>query len=270
MIRKIYSCGGGILLLAGAVLFATPGSSWARPGHGGGGGGRGGGAHFGGVHVGGGRGGHFGGVAHFGGARVGGAGVGHIGGGFYRGGAYHYGHGYSRPYNGYRHYYYPYRYSYGLYPSYGSGYYPYYYSDYGTYPDLSSSLPTDPGPGGDSAGQAVTAYPDDTSSAIAPATGGQSDYPTTTTTQQQQDSIAHVTATLPSDAKVWFDGTLMNSTGSVRDFKTPTLVPGSRYYYDVKATWNQNGRQVTQTQRVKITAGAHVNVRFPVPAGEHK
>ena len=41
MFRRIFSC-GGMLLLAAVALFAMPGSGWARGGHGGGGHGGGG------------------------------------------------------------------------------------------------------------------------------------------------------------------------------------------------------------------------------------
>jgi uncharacterized protein (TIGR03000 family) len=232
MFRRIFSC-GGLLLLAGAVLVATPGSGWARGGHGGGG-------HFGGGHFGGG---HFGG-AHFGGARFGG-----YRGGFYRGG-YHYGYG------GYRHSYYPY-YGYGYYPYLGYGYYP--YSGYGYYPyaDAYSGY-------GSAYTDVAPSYLDGTASVTPPASAYQSYYPATTGTSQP-DNIAQVTVNVPPDAKVWFDDTLTTSAGAVRQFDSPPLTPGAWYSYDVKASWNENGHEVTQAQRVDVTAGGHVNVRFPTP-----
>jgi uncharacterized protein (TIGR03000 family) len=233
MFRRIFSC-GGLLLLAGAVLFATPGPGWARPGHG--------------------VGGHFGG-AHFGGAHFGGGGFGGYHGGLYHGG-YHYGYGGYHPYYGYHHYYRP---SYGFYPYYGYGYYPY----YNGYPYLWSGVTTDSGYADGYADVAPT-YPDDTS-VTAPAAGYQS-YSLPATTLDQPDGIAHVTVNVPLDAQVWFDDTPTTSTGAVRQYDTPPLTPGTHYAYSVRARWNEHGHEVTQTQRVEVMVGAHVNVRFPAPA----
>jgi uncharacterized protein (TIGR03000 family) len=81
---------------------------------------------------------------------------------------------------------------------------------------------------------------------------------------EQPDSIAHVTLKVPADAKVWFDDTLTTSSGAVRQYNSPPLTPSSQYTYDIKASWNENGHEMTQTQRVEVSAGAHVNVDFPV------
>jgi uncharacterized protein (TIGR03000 family) len=58
----------------------------------------------------------------------------------------------------------------------------------------------------------------------------------------------------------------MNSTLAVRRFGSPALVPGKSYYYELRASWNENGREVTQTRRVDVTSGANVHVDFPAPA----
>lgn len=218
---------GGMLFLAGAVALATPGSGWAR---GGGGGGHGGGGHFGGGHFGGGGfgGGHFGG-GHFGGPHFVGS----------DGGFRHGGYGY--------HHYYPY------YGGYGYGYYPYYdsYPSYGydSYPDYGSGVAADSG------------Y-DDYASVTPPAAGYQSYYPAMTATAQP-DRIAHVTLDVPADAKVWIEDKPTTSTGAVRRYDSPPLTPDSQYTYHVRARWNENGHEVTQTQDVGVTAGAHVSVSFP-------
>jgi hypothetical protein len=122
MLRKVFSF-GGMLLLAGAAILATPGSSQAQRG----GGGHGGGGHIGGAHFGGG---------HFGGARFGG----------YRGGL-HYGyHHYSRPFYG-SYGYYPYYDTYpylGSNPTYNPGAYNYYGDETPSYPDdYTSGTPPD-------------------------------------------------------------------------------------------------------------------------------
>jgi uncharacterized protein (TIGR03000 family) len=243
MFRKLCTH-GGILLLAGAVLIATPGSSRAQH-HGGGG-------HFGGAHFGG---------AHFGGAHFGG-----YGGGFNRYGYHPYSHYGYHPYSHYGFY--------GLYGyPYYSGYYPFsydYYPYYGTYADLGSGLTYNSGYYGLYAGG--TPYPD---GYAAPAASyqtyslpgaGQSDLiANAATALGQPDAIAHVTVKVPNGARVWFDDTATESTGSTRQFDSPPLTPGQRYSYAIRARWNENGHEVTQTQQVDVSAGAHVNVNFPVP-----
>ena len=189
-------------------------------------------------------GGHFSG-GHFSGGHFGGAGLGGGHGGFYhRGysGAYHsgYPHTYGYPSYGYRHPHYPYL---DYYPGYGySDSYP---GSYGTYPDVGSSPASDSGYYG-SYGDLTPSYPDSDPS--------------------EPDNSASVTVNVPAGARVWFDDKVTTSTGPVRQFDSPPLQPGSRYSYDIRARWRENGHDVIQTQRVKVTAGAHVSVRFPVPA----
>jgi uncharacterized protein (TIGR03000 family) len=230
MFRKVFSL-GGLLLLAGAAVLATPGSGQAQH--------RGGGGHGGGFHSGGF---NHGGFNH--------GGFNH--GGFNHGGFHHRGFDH-RGFHGGRLWWYP-----GYYGAYGGwpytyGYYPY----YGYYPDsydaygYSSSSPAyDSGYYG-AYGSVTSSYPE----SYAPAAA-------------QPDTSAHVDVSVPPDAEIWFEGSKMTSTGSVREFRSPPLAPGSRYAYAVRARWNENGHEVTQTQQVRVTAGAHVSVRFPVqPTG---
>jgi uncharacterized protein (TIGR03000 family) len=221
---------GGALLLAGMALVVTPGLAWAqRGGHGGGG--------------------HFGG-AHFGGARSGG-----FHGGLYHGG-YNYGypHAYSRPYYGHHHYYPSYG---GSYPYYGYTY-PYLYN---SYPSLWSS-PTYNSEYYGSNGYGTPSYPD----VSAPRTSASGSYQAySPPAAAQTNTSARVTVSAPADARLWFDGTPTTASGPVREFTSPPLTPDTKYSYYVKATWNENGHEVTQTETVEVTAGAHVYVHFPTP-----
>jgi uncharacterized protein (TIGR03000 family) len=79
------------------------------------------------------------------------------------------------------------------------------------------------------------------------------------------DKVAHVTVNVPADAQVWFDDRPTTTTGAVRHYETPALAPSSHYAYEIRARWNDNGREVTQTQKVDIRAGASVRVDFPLP-----
>jgi uncharacterized protein (TIGR03000 family) len=221
MLRKMVSY-GGMLLLAGAAIFATPGPGRAQHG----GGGHGGGGHFSGGSIGGG---------HFGGYH----------GGFYHGG-YHSGYYHSYPHYGYHRYY----------PSYG-----YYYPSYGTYPYVWSSPAYGSGSYGSYA-DVTPSYPDGYTSVTPPAASYQSFYPPAT---DQPDTSAHISVNVPAGARLWFDGTATTATGPVRAFSSPPLTPGHWYTYEVRARWDEDGHEVTQTQQVELTAGAHVNVNFPVP-----
>ena len=194
--------------------------------------------------------GHFGG-AHFGGSHFAGA---HFGGyhGGYSNGGYHYGYGHHHPYYGYRH-------DYGLFPSFGYGYSP----AYGSYSDYAADAAVDPGYGGDYTAVAPDAVND---TPVTPPAAGSPSYYASATGTVEPDDVAHITVNVPADAKVWFEGALMTSTGSFRRYDSPPLAPGSRYAYDVQASWNENGHEVTQTQKVDVTAGGHANVAFPVPS----
>jgi uncharacterized protein (TIGR03000 family) len=254
MFRKTFSF-GGLLLLAGAVVFATPGRSQAQRGGGGhaGGGHFGGGAHFGGAHFGG---------THFGGTHLGGVHLGGYGGGIYHGGIYHGGYHYGHPYAhyGYRHFY-PYYGSYGYsYPYYGS--YGYSYPYYDTYPYAWSS-PTYDGDYSNAYGYAAPYYGDSATSDV----GSYQGFDSLAPVGDPSDNTAHLTVNVPANARVWFSGVLTTSTGPVREFQSPPLTAGHRYDYEVRARWNENGHEVTQTQHVPVTPGAHVRVDFPTPSG---
>jgi uncharacterized protein (TIGR03000 family) len=83
--------------------------------------------------------------------------------------------------------------------------------------------------------------------------------------EMREDTTAIVTVKLPVDAELWFEGTKTKETGSVREFQSPPLTPGRRYTYDVQARWEENGKMVTQSQTVGVSAGSAVTVEFPVP-----
>jgi uncharacterized protein (TIGR03000 family) len=189
---------------------------------------RGGGGHHGGFNHGGG---HHGGFHHGGGHHGGFHHSGFHHGGFHHDGFHHGGfhHGGGWWYPRYYGYYGAWPYYYGSYPY--SGYsdsFPYTYS-----PDWSS-------PAYDS--RYYGSYGDVTSS----------------------DTRAQITVSVPVDAEIWFEGSKTTSTGSVREFHSPPLTPGGRYTYEVRVRWNENGHEVTQTQKVQVTAGTHVNMHFPL------
>jgi uncharacterized protein (TIGR03000 family) len=52
------------------------------------------------------------------------------------------------------------------------------------------------------------------------------------------------------------------TTGSIREFQSPPLSPG-RYTYEVRARWTEDERDITQTQKIAVSPGAHLTVNFP-------
>jgi uncharacterized protein (TIGR03000 family) len=229
----------------------TPGSGQAQH-HGGGGHGGGGGFHSGGGHGGG------------GGFRSGGSGQGGFNhGSFNHGNINHGGNHFAYPHHGYRGYHgyhYPRYYGYyGAWPYY-SGYYPYYSGSY-IYGGGDSAYADDTPLLGDS----VT-Y-DSGYQGLSPAEDrayAQSATANNATAPTRSDTTVHVTVSVSAAAEIWFEGTKMTSTGSVREYQSPPLTPAQRYTYEIRARWNENGHEVTQTQQVAVTAGSHVTVIFPV------
>jgi uncharacterized protein (TIGR03000 family) len=48
----------------------------------------------------------------------------------------------------------------------------------------------------------------------------------------------------------------------MRRFVSPLLKPGREYTYQVRARWMEDGREVVQSRRVTVSAGAEVSVDF--------
>jgi uncharacterized protein (TIGR03000 family) len=76
---------------------------------------------------------------------------------------------------------------------------------------------------------------------------------------------AVITAHVPKDAELRFDRVKVTGAGAVRQFKSPPLQPGLHYAYTVEARWKEGGREVTQSRRVPVFAGANIEVTFPLP-----
>jgi uncharacterized protein (TIGR03000 family) len=73
---------------------------------------------------------------------------------------------------------------------------------------------------------------------------------------------------LPDDAELWVDGVKTSQSGATRPFVSPDLPLGQQYFYELRATWRDQGGQVTQTRRVSFRAGDKVDVDFGVPKKE--
>jgi len=73
-------------------------------------------------------------------------------------------------------------------------------------------------------------------------------------------SPGSVCVTLPADAKLLFNGTAADGSGTTRTFGTPPLAPGQEYAYDLTAEVVRDGRVQTVTERVTVRAGAETKV----------
>jgi uncharacterized protein (TIGR03000 family) len=81
-----------------------------------------------------------------------------------------------------------------------------------------------------------------------------------------EDTTALIEVKLPaSDADVWFQGERTSRTGSVRQFRSPPLVVGRNYTYDVLALWGDGGNNVKQMRTVRVKAGDRLTVDFTAP-----
>jgi len=76
------------------------------------------------------------------------------------------------------------------------------------------------------------------------------------------DNTAHLEVLVPGNATLWINDWKAGSTGVVRKLRSPPLTPSRHYTYTIRARWEEDGREVTQTRQVAVSAGAKVRVDF--------
>jgi uncharacterized protein (TIGR03000 family) len=74
--------------------------------------------------------------------------------------------------------------------------------------------------------------------------------------------VASVEVSVPANAEIWFDGDRTNQVGAMRTFRSPPLLPGKTYQYEVRARWLDNGKVMEQKVSVEVQAGGRAQVRF--------
>ena len=74
---------------------------------------------------------------------------------------------------------------------------------------------------------------------------------------------ANIKFQLPADARLYVDGKLTLLTGTEREFSTPPLEVGEKFFYDVKAEVIVDGKAVVEQKRVIVQAGAKLTETFP-------
>jgi uncharacterized protein (TIGR03000 family) len=76
---------------------------------------------------------------------------------------------------------------------------------------------------------------------------------------------AYLRVRLPADAQLLVDGTRTKQRGPERLFESPPLPQGRRFFYILKATWKENGKEVNREERARVRAGQETVIDFLQP-----
>jgi uncharacterized protein (TIGR03000 family) len=79
---------------------------------------------------------------------------------------------------------------------------------------------------------------------------------------KDQSGRAQLIVEVPTNAKLYVDDHLMNTTSQRRVFNTPVLQQGQTYYYIVRAEVDRDGMTYGSTQRVIIRPGDIIRTTF--------
>jgi len=79
---------------------------------------------------------------------------------------------------------------------------------------------------------------------------------------------ATIVVTLPANAQLLVDNQPTTSTTARRMFQTPTLQPGTDYFYTLQANVERDGRTINMQKQVTVRAGQESRVAFELPSAE--
>jgi uncharacterized protein (TIGR03000 family) len=82
---------------------------------------------------------------------------------------------------------------------------------------------------------------------------------------EEQVAYVHIRVS-PPHAEISIEGSKTAQIGSSRLYVSPPLMHGQNYTYDIRVSWKENGREVTQTRTVAVRAGDRLSVVFRAPA----
>jgi uncharacterized protein (TIGR03000 family) len=71
----------------------------------------------------------------------------------------------------------------------------------------------------------------------------------------EREEAARLIARLPEHALLWVEGKQTRLTGQTRYFESPPLRAGEKYSYTVRVAWIEDGRWVSQTEKIPVRAG---------------
>jgi len=110
--------------------------------------------------------------------------------------------------------------------------------------------------------------------------GGGYAMPSTEYAQPQMDSfyastdpakLVHLRVhVMDPNARITVQDQTMPTMGNSRIFVSPPLEQGSTYVYTVKATWNENGQQRSETQKIDVQPGSNYELFFPKQARQQR
>ena len=78
----------------------------------------------------------------------------------------------------------------------------------------------------------------------------------------------YITVSVPANAKIWFDDAGTGQTGALRQFVSPPLTLGHEYFYEVKAKWTVDGKEVSRSRRLNVHAGDVTSISFDSDTAE--
>ncbi|HWA97831.1 MAG TPA: TIGR03000 domain-containing protein, partial [Pirellulales bacterium] len=126
------------------------------------------------------------------------------------------------------------------------------------------------GSSGGSSGGWSTSMPVDTTVPMAPVDGAAPAPAPAPGPAVPMTSINSATliVSVPADAKVYVNGKLTTSTGTLRRYVSNNLEPGFTYTYELRAERTVEGKPVTETQLIKVRAGQTADLAFNFTGNE--
>ena len=132
----------------------------------------------------------------------------------------------------------------------------------GSYAPATPMTPATPAPTAPGAAPAAPAPSPPAPSDTAPPAGNSTYHPT----YGPERTSALLAVAVPADAKVFVNDRPTSSTGSQREFISRDLAAGAVYNYEVRAEFVRDGKPVSETKSVQLTAGQTANLDFAAAA----
>ena len=104
----------------------------------------------------------------------------------------------------------------------------------------------------------------------APAPGAPGPAPTKDGEASYTSANGLLAVSVPADAKVFVNGLATKSTGTERQFVSRGLQRGAHYTYEVRVVMNRDGKEVTETKSIQLTAGARADLAFAAGNGQEQ
>jgi uncharacterized protein (TIGR03000 family) len=79
------------------------------------------------------------------------------------------------------------------------------------------------------------------------------------------DSAVLIGIRVPENAQIWIDGQKTSQTGAFREFVTPSLEPGQKFAYHIKAVWTEKGQEVVRNRQISFYGGDRLMVNMLAP-----